>query len=415
MQQVLIYLNLRRTPAEYRAALEAARRQGYGVALITDKPKGVPADLVDLVVCADTYDTSQVDEAVRQITQSHEVAGIMTWSDRDVETVSRIAADLSLPAPSPEAARIARNKALMREALSDHPETIPVYARVKSWEDALKATTETGYPAVLKPTSASGSKGIFICHTESDLRDAYVRLSELTRPERDRIFSTYPGELIIEQYLEGTEHSVEGFVHQGQLFVAGVTDKQTSHPFRLETGHLHPSALPEELLARVRDLTGTVVSAFGLDNCTLHLECMVSPRGTVKLVEAAARVGGDYITSHLVGLASGTPFYDNVIRVATGRPPELSAPSLVAGIRKLIAETPGVLGAIHGIPDALRIPGVQHVVLEAGPGTEIALPPSDFKSSLLGAVIASAGTAEAVSGALAHAVSVITADIGETA
>ncbi|MGH3248485.1 MAG: ATP-grasp domain-containing protein [Trebonia sp.] len=415
MQPVLIYLNLRRTPAEHRAALEAARRQGYAVALITDKPAEAPADLVEIVIRADTYDSAQVDAAVRQIASDRKIAGVVTWSDRDVEAVSRIAAQLGLPAASPQAARIARNKILMRQALADHPETIPVFARVNSWDDAAKATTETGYPVVLKPTSASGSKGIFTCRNERELRDAYNQLIDLAQPEKDRIFSAHPGELIIEQYLDGTEHSVEGFVHQGQLFVAGVTDKQTSEPFKLETGHLHPSVLPSELLTRVKTLTSIVVSAFGLDNCTFHLECIISPRGTVKLVEAAARVGGDYITSHLVWLASGAPFYDNVIRVATGRSPELSDPYLTAGVRKLVAEVPGVLRGIHGIPDALCIPGVQHIVLEARPGMEIGLPPADFKTSLLGAVIASGGTAQAVSSALAQAVSAITVDIEESA
>ncbi|WP_018681421.1 ATP-grasp domain-containing protein [Actinokineospora enzanensis] len=407
---VVIFLNTRRTHLEHGAAIEAAHRQGHGVALIADSvPAGLPERIVRTVHKVDTFDLAAVDAAVDAIAAEHTVAGVVTWSDRDVETVSRIAARLGLPAPSVAAARAARNKFLMRQALVDHPEAIPRFARVTEWAELTKAVADIGYPAVLKPTSGSGSKGIFVLRGEDDLRAAFDELVRYTRPEVDKAFTGNPGELIVEEFLVGTEHSVEGFVTGGRLHIAGVTDKETSEPFRLEVAHVFPSSLPESTLAEVRRLTEVVIGALGLDDCTFHLECMVSPAGTAKLVEVAARVGGDFITSHLVGLATGVPFAENVIRVATGREPVLPAgDGLYSGVRKIMADRDGVLAGVDGLAEALGVPGVRHAIVERAAGAKVALPPADYMSGTIGAVLAVGDSAEAVRATLLRAVDAVT-------
>lgn len=389
-EHVVIYLNLRRTHLEHGAAIEAAHRLGYGVALIADTvPAGLPEHIMCTVHQVDTYDPAAVDGAVDAIVDRFTVRGVLTWSDRDVETVSRIARRLGLPAPSSGAARIARNKYLMREALAGHPECIPRYAKITTWDELTKAAANIGYPAVLKPISASGSKGIFVLPGEDALRRAFDELIRYTTPQVDPVFRDNPNELILEEFLVGTEHSVEGLVSGGVISIAGVTDKETTEPFRLELAHTFPSSLPAARLTAVHELTGTVLSAIGLDHCAFHLECMVDPQGRARLVEVAARVGGDFITSHLVGLATGTPFYENVIRVGTGYPPHLGAlRPLFAGVRKVMADRPGVFEGIDGVYDALAVTGVRHIVAERAPGARVALPPADYLSSTLGAVLA---------------------------
>ena len=414
-QPVIIYLNLRRTHLEHGAAIEAAHRLGYGVALVADQvPAGLPRSVVRIIERVDTYDPAAVAAAVDVIAAACPVAGVVTWSDRDVETVSRIAARLGPPAPSVEAARIARNKVLMRRALAAYPETIPPFARVTTWEEVGKAAAEIGFPCVLKPTSASGSKGIFILHGEDELRPAFDELIRYTRPEIDKVFHGNPNELILEGLLVGTEHSVEGFVAGGEIVIAGVTDKETSEPYRLEIAHTFPSALPTQRLAAIGALASTVVRAMGLDNTTFHLECMVAPDGTARLVEIAARVGGDFIASHLVGLATGVPFAENVIRVATGQRPVLgSGAPLVAGVRKIMADRAGTIAGIDGLEQALTVPGVRHIVVERPTGASTALPPADYMASTIGAVIAVGDDATAVREPLAQATAAVQLRITE--
>lgn len=287
----------------------------------------------------------------------------------------------------------------MRQTLADAGEhaTIPAFARVTTWAEAEKAAKSVGFPAVLKPTSASGSKGIWLLDSVDRLRESFDDLMRYTTPEADPVFRGNVNELIFEQRLVGTEHSVEGFVHRGNVYIAGVTDKVTTEPWRLEVGHTFPSELPAHLLGKVHELTATVVRTLGLDNCPIHLECMVDAEtGTAKLVEVAARPGGDFITSHLVTLATGTSFHRNVVRVATGLAPlPADAQPLTAGVHKVMAEQAGVLESVDGFDVAAGRPGVQHVVQEAKTGASVTVPPVGY-NPVVGAVIATGGSPDVV-------------------
>ncbi|MCP2261264.1 Biotin carboxylase [Streptoalloteichus tenebrarius] len=406
--ELVVFVNVRRTHLERGAVFEAAHRLGYGVALLADAvPEGLPRGIVRTVVRLDTRDEAAVHAAVDEIAAEHRIAAVLGWSERDVTTVSGIAQRLGLPGVSPGAARLARNKYLMREAVAEHhPHLVPRFARVTDWSDLSRAVELVGFPAVLKPTSSSGSRGIFVIDGPAGLRPAFDRLMDLTATTETR------HELIYEEFLHGTEHSVEGFVHCGQIHVVGVIDKRTTEPFRLELAHLHPSALPADRLDAVHRLTADVVSALGLDDCAFHLECMVAPDGGVRLVEIGARGGGDFIASHLVGLATGRSFVENAIRVATGRPPlDAAGPPLWACVRKILTDRVGTLTGYAGLDDACRVPGVRHLVIEQPVGAEITQPPVDFKSCILGAVITVGDSAEAAEGSAEQAAALVRADI----
>lgn len=300
----------------------------------------------------------------------------------------------------------------MRAALAaQHPELCPRFARVGSLADTLRAAEGMTYPLILKPVSGSGSKGIYRVNDRTELESAYAALAALVDPVRDPIFTGHAGDLIVEEFLQGSEHSVEGVVFQGKPVVFGVTDKSTSEPYRLETGHVFPSQLPQEALDSIDDLVTKTVDAFGLDNSAFHLECIVGSDGRARLVECAARAGGGFITSDLIGLATGADAATQIVRVALGQAPQAASPRMVAGVRKLMAERPGTLQEITGLDEALRVPGVTRIVLERPIGAAVQLPPEDFTSSVIGMVIAVAPTAPELDEALSSAMSSLTAVI----
>jgi biotin carboxylase len=207
-------------------------------------------------------------------------------------------------------------------------------------------------------------------------------------------------ELVMEEFLEGPEFSVEGWVHAREVTIAGVTDKWTTDPFHLELQHVHPSGLPDSDQRAIREGTSLVVRTLGLDHCAFHLECKLTPRG-FRLIEVAARAGGDYIASHLVPLASGTDFHANCIRVACGQPPVVDArDSLCAGVRFLLATESGRFSGLEGLEETLAMSAVEHVLLEVGPGSSVRLPPDDYDTQRVAAVVARAPDHAAVVAAL---------------
>jgi biotin carboxylase len=410
----VLFVNIRKSSLEHRAAIEAAHRLDHDVVVIGGIPPHLPERLVAAAYEVDTGSDAELDAAVVAVAASHRVTGVTTWSDAGVEPAARVASRLGLPGITPAAARLARNKGLMREALVTRPDLIPRFARVSGRRDAEAAAAAIGVPGVLKPAAGSGSKGIFRIEHPGQVVAAYDQLARLTRAGADAIFRRDPGDLVYEELLVGTEHSVEGVVHRGRVHIAGITDKWTSEPYRLELAHRFPSTLDPAATTAVRELTTAVLGILGFDDCAFHLECIHGAAGT-KLVEVAARAGGDYIGSHLVGLATGRPFCQDVVGVALDRPPAAApGPPLTSGMHKIVAPAGGELRGFGGLDRALAVPGVQHVAIDRRPGAMLRLPPEHFSSCLVGAVLATGDSAPAVWESLRSAVGAVHLDIAGT-
>jgi biotin carboxylase len=383
----VLFVNLRTTDPERRAAVFAAWQLGYQVVLLADSMPASADKLFTAVEIVDTYDWDQALRSARDLAQRFEIHGVATWSDRDVELVAQIGQALGLPAPSPTAAQKARNKFIMKQALAHLPGIVPGHARVRTWDELESAIQTIGFPAVLKPTGASASKGIFELHQPDDLRSAFATLQDFAQPAVDPIFRTYGAEFILEEFLSGPECSVEGWVFQGEVEVVGITDKQTTEPFHLEYQHMYPSSLPDAGQQEIIAKTIQVVKTLDLNNCAFHLEGKMTPNG-FRLIEIAARVGGDYITSHLIPLSTGINFYAQVIRVVTGQQPRREPTSrLYTGARFLLAPTEGIFGGLEGIEAVLHRSSVEHFFLESSPGSTIQLPPRHFAAQRVGAVL----------------------------
>ncbi|GAA1499416.1 hypothetical protein GCM10009827_000810 [Dactylosporangium maewongense] len=397
MTSSVMFVNLRPYQLEANAVLLAARRAGLRVALLADRiPRGTVMSLVDDVELVDTFDVPAARRAAAALVQRAAVRGVVTWSDRDVRLVARIAEDHGLPGLRDSAARLVRDKHAGRQALAGRPDLIPAFQLVDGEASLAGAIARIGFPAVLKPLTGSGSKGIFEVADEAGARRAWDVLRRYTTGSGDPMFAGTEHRWLYEECLDGTEHSVEGLVQRGEVRLVAVTDKVTTAPHHIEVEHVQPSALGPAALASVGELTRAVVAAFGMDDCAFHLECKVDGRGRARLVEIAGRAGGGMIASHLVPLATGVDYCADIVRVATGSPmAPAGAPSgIVAGVRSAFARTAGEIDEVTGYGAALAVPGVVQVAVLLGAGDRVKLPPEDFMSQRVATVIAQAGDRE---------------------
>jgi biotin carboxylase len=401
----IMFVNVRRTTLEVRAAFHAARREGYDVVLLADRvPRNLPSSIVVGVEQVNTFDVPAALAAGVRLARRENVAGVVTWSDRDVELTAAITSALGLPGPTPAAARRARNKYLMREALRSEPDLGPRYAEVRSRADLEAAGETVGYPAILKPTGAAGSIGIFAIDGPEDLEPAFLHLLDVTDRTRTPMVGEQSQCLILEERIAGSQHSVEGFVCAKGIHIAGITDHWSVPPHHPDLQEVHPSALAAEDQAAIRELARRVLNRLELDWTAFHLEAKLTPGGVPKLVEVAARIPGAHIGSHLVPMSTGIPFYEGVIRVACGERPDVAARhELVAGNRAIIASGEGAFNGLDGLAELLAMPAVQQVAWELPIGAEVRQPPEDFVSWVVASVIALGGSHAEVLEALREA------------
>ena len=401
--KTVLFINTRPSPAEAEPCYAAARSLGLDVVLLADNPVPVQEGHVAAHVRVDTFDLPALAAAAKRVAGERDVVGVVCWGDRDVEGVAAVAEALGLPGNSPRAAATARNKALTRDALARScPDLTPAFARVSTEEELRRALTEVPLPAVLKPVSASASKGIFAVDSEESALDAFEQLRRYTDPANDPIFRYNPGKLLLEQRIDGTEHSVDGIVRDGVLVAAGVTDKYVNEPFFIEYLQTHPSALPSETQERVLDAARRTVEALGLGTTAIHLELKVTAEGRPVVLELNSRTGGGYIATHLVPLSRGYDFLKQVLIASCGlgENAPMPEPWMVAGSQQVISGREGKLRGLSGTDAALNVPGVLHFAQDAPVGTVVAQPPASFTSVVLGSLIARGTSHEGVIRAL---------------
>lgn len=411
----ILFINLRSHYVERMEPLYAAKKLGVEVVLLADIKPQIDDGYIseDNFIITDTYDMANALQKVIEFAKDKPIDGVLTWSDRDVELVSLIAEKLDIPAPNIEASKNARNKFLMRKAISEeNPELCPKFLRVTNLSEFKEAVDVIGTPGVLKPVGASGSKTIVKIYSETNLESIFERVRSETRISRDKVYKYFPDEYIYEELLSGDEMSVEGFVSSvtGEVVIAGMTDKYVTDEYSTEYKEIEPSQKSPKFLKLYSEKVKSAVKSLGLTACAFHAEVKVVGE-TLKVIEIAARPGGGFITTHLVKLASGVSFIEETIKNALNQPIDKKilfeswsqSPKYVVGQEDFMSEKEGEVSRVGGLPEIFEDSNVRLFIPLKEVGDEVILPPKNYGSLYTGRIIVAASNIKEVEKSLLRA------------
>lgn len=361
-------------------AIKKAKDMGLEVIAVDMDERAIGFQEADISLVISTTDIDGVVHAA----QKYKVDGIMTLaSDMPMRTVAAVSKALGLVGITAETALKATNKAVMRMVLQEQNVPIPCFFKVsdeKEYFRAIQSIKNKGYRCIIKPADNSGSRGVNLLndYEEETIRRAYMYSKSFSRG----------GELVVEEYMEGPEVSVETLSVAGECQVIQITDKLTTNaPYFVEMGHSQPSCLPEEIKRQIANVTKAANKAIGITDGPSHTEIIVTKDGP-KVVELGARLGGDNITTHLVPLSTGVDMVECCIRIAIGEKPDMIPKLEKASAIRYMESNVGIIEEIRGVEEASAIPGVQQVSVVHGVG-EFA---KDIRNSVdrMGFVIAQA-------------------------
>ena len=328
-------------------AIEEAALLGIRTVVVDANRLAPGMTLADAAYVADIMD----EDAVVRIARAERIDGVMTLcTDAPVRTVAAVAAALHLPALNPAAALNATDKRLMRKALSANRVPTPAFREVDSAEDAVEAANLLGYPVAIKAPCSSGSRGVYRVDCRSDVPARIVQA---------RMYQPH-GSLLVEEWIDGPEVSVEGVCFGDRVRVVQVTDKLLfPGPYPVEAGHTQPSRLPEAIVAKIRVVTELGVRALELSDCAFHAELRIA-RDEPKIVEIGARLGGDRIATHLTPLSTGVNLVRSAIEVAVGKKPD-TVPTIARGaaVRYFQVDGCGTVESIEGLDKISSMPGFE--------------------------------------------------------
>ncbi|MEO3783711.1 ATP-grasp domain-containing protein [Actinocorallia sp. B10E7] len=314
--------------------------------------------------------------------------GMITYDERLVESTARAAQELGLPGPGARAVALCKDKSAMRRALAETGLSPVGFATADDLETALVTAERIGYPVVLKPRALSGSIGV----VRVDSPDALRRVFDAVLGARTGLSAVaHPG-VLVEEFLDGPEYSVDAVTTGGETRVLVVAEKMIGFPpYFEETGHIVP-ARPAPGLDDAVALVKKAHAALGLDSMTTHTEVRLTSSGP-RIVEINARLGGDLIP-YLGRLALGVDAAGAAADVALGAAvPGTAAAEPTAGAAAVRLFYPKEDIRVRSV-ELPPVPGLDRFAVLAKPGEVLRLPPRGFLSRLAVAVVTGADHAE---------------------
>ncbi|MFB7328655.1 ATP-grasp domain-containing protein [Streptomyces sp. NPDC056190] len=309
------------------------------VLIITEEPSWEVSFIRDCVVVPDPADQAALSAAGRILADRYDLAGAFTWTEWYVLPVARLARQLGLPTTAPEVMQSCRNKATARTLFAHHGVPSAASVSVRNCQEAEVAAKRIGYPVVLKPAAHAGAIGVLRVDTPAQLTAAY------RAADRTAGLGAENTSVLVEEYLEGPEISVECVTHRGATTVVAVNRKTISAPPHFEQlAHCVDAADP--LLEVVAPAARAAISALGITDGVSHVEMRLVD-GRPRLIEVNGRLAGDMIC-HLVRLATGIDLPRAAADIACDRAPDLTPTrSSAAAIRLIYPETSGTLTRLH--------------------------------------------------------------------
>lgn len=328
-----------------------AKEMGYYVIAADGDPNAVGLQYADKPAVVNI--TSEED--VLRVALEEGIDGVIhPCSEVSMNVMGRLNDELGLSGISREAAIRATNKHLMRDAFESFgapsPKSFCFEEACEAWECFC---SELPYDGILKPSRNSGSRGIAKI-VKGISYEEFVELFERSKAEsRDK-------SVMIEQFVEGPEFSVEIIVWNGQVNVLTVTDKKTTEaPYFVELGHNQPSVYPVEIVDVIKAAAVAGVKALEVNNCACHAEIKLQD-GAAYIMEIGARLGGDFISTELTHLSTGIDMVAAAINCALGIEPCLEPKEETHGVCiRYFCPKPGKLLCVSNI-EVLNDPRVYH-------------------------------------------------------
>lgn len=224
----------------------------------------------------DYSDTGAVAEACRKAGIDGVIAG---YGEDRVAAAARISKALGTPFyATEEQIDLTRNKKLFKALCKKHGVPVP--------RDYDPACEQIVYPVIVKPDDNGGRKGISVCHTPEQLRGAlsYARENSKT------------GQVVVEEYVTGTELCAVYTMADGQVSLSCLNDKYSSEDPRAAGNlcdfTLTPSAYYGQYLRQVDPGIRALLQAIGARNGVANIQMIAGEHG-ICVFEMGYRINGN--------------------------------------------------------------------------------------------------------------------------
>ncbi len=331
-------------------SIHKARSLGYKVIAIDSDANADGLEIADMAIVSPL---SHTEDIIRQIEDSRlDLQGVASFvSDAGMMLAAKIRDYFDLPGNCLETSQRMVNKALQRQKWANDGIPSPRAKVAYTHRQALEAIHEIGFPLIVKPADSSGSRGVTkIISDEANIDNAIVLAFRYSHTH----------EVVIEEFMDGVEFTVETFSVSGMHYVLAVTEKKKLSEYQSTVAR--ELATPDrsgKVVKRLADVVRSAYTSLGYMDGPGHAEIMLMKDGTVGLVEVAGRGGGFMVNDKLVPAVSGVDVAKMTVLQAVGLSIEEITPANRAAVLRFFPSRAGRLVEIKGIEEANSLQGVE--------------------------------------------------------
>jgi len=216
-------------------------------------------------------------------------------------------------------------------------------SRKISSEEAIE---RLGFPIVSKPKLSSGGRGISFLRSREEV-------------ELAKTSSCY-----YEEFIEGTEGSVESFIVDNEIVFSNITEY-----YKNGLCNKVPGRYSDELNAKIRELNRSVVKALNIKWGMTHLEYYITDSG-LYFGEIALRPPGGYIME-IISKSYNIDAWETFILVELGLYASNKVQLESYGSSLLIHPEKGTVASIEGVEDIKKLESLDHFKLNLKVGDVI--------------------------------------------
>lgn len=385
------------TGYQTRMFADAAERLGVELVYATDRCDHIEDPWGDGAIAVRFHEEWRSADAVLKAVDRNPVNAILTVGDRPTVMAAYLARLLGLPGHPPEAAAAARDKRLLREKLKAAGLLTPSFTTVPVTTNVISILDRVTFPAVVKPTVLSASRGVIRADDVVGLGTAFQRVKRLLESPDVREMHDPESDVIqIEEFIHGAEYAVEAILDNGSMRLLAIFDKPDplDGPFFEETIYVTPSRASAVAQRDIARAVAAAAAAIGLYHGPIHAECRVNARGVFVLEVAARPIGG--LCARSLRFSNGEQeigFEELLLRHALGEPVggwQREQPA--SAVMMIPIPRNGVYRRVDRLEEAARVPCIEQITITAKPDQQLLMLPEGH--SYLGFIFAKAASAE---------------------
>lgn len=329
------------------ALIHELKRRNITAILADANDKATAVQYADVFYKVSTLDVV----GIEKIALAEKVDFILSvCADQMLLVAAQLSEKLNLPCYIDyETAKNVSSKEYMKRIFVEN--NIPTAKYIVGSSISLSVIEGLNFPLIVKPVDCYSSRGVKKVLNYDELLSAFENAKNLSRT----------GTVIVEEFVEGLELSVDIYVENGKvniLCIRSLDKIPNSEKFIICRGN-YPAKISLATKGRVQDVAQKIVEAFGLVDTPMLIQMKINDE-QIHILEFCARTGGG-IKYRLLPKVCGFDVVKAVLDLTLGEKPHVDIKPLNTFIvDEFLYCNPGILDHTEGFEELLKDGIIDH-------------------------------------------------------